>query len=82
MKIGYCNAASFDIGVGWSSTHSPYPEISRMTIKVFGVTVRENAVMPQGYEAYDIVAHVEVDGMGNVTVTPVYGNENDEDDLQ
>ena len=82
MKIGYCNAASFDIGVGWSSNHSPYPEISKMTIKVFGVTVRENAVMPKGYETYEIVAHVVVDGMGNITVTPVYNNENDEDEIQ
>lgn len=84
MKIGYCNAASFDIGVGWSSNHSPYPEISKMTIKVFGVTVREDAVMPQGYEAYEIVAHVEVDGQGNITVTPISSSSssNDEDALQ
>lgn len=61
-----CTPGTFDIQFRWVSGHSPYPSISKMTIVVFGVKVRNNEKMPCACDTdpskrdYETVARVTI----------------------
>ena len=71
-----CIPGTFDIMFRWDSGHSPYPELSKMTIIVFGTVVRDDEKMPCACEReeYETVARVTIHDDKTITVERIGGS--------
>ena len=61
------DAGVFDVLIRWDDGHSPYPEIDKMNVWVFGIDTGTKSY-PKAPNNYKKVAHVEIKDDGQVLV--------------